>query len=255
MNNILNTYQAIYKKITTYFSEYSKYIFPLISGFLIVMLSRSIFAIMDTLFIQEEYPLQRIIFILSTALLIMGLEIGYTKFVFSIIDKKTSKLSNIFNYFHLLGKYIVGIILFYIIMILCLIPFFIYLFIKYGNEFFDIIISSLADPYFQELAATYFNFDELFFIFLLCSLPAFYIGVRLSFWSYFIIDCKTYGVECIKKSWYLTSNKLSEIIVFGMLLLLFNLIGAILIIGICFTIPISYLFFCLYFRYLISHQQ
>ena len=238
MNDILNTYQVIYKKIAVYFAEYSKYIFPLISGFLIVMFSRSIFAIMDTIFIQEEYPLQRIVFILSTALLIVGLEIGYTKFVFSIIDKKSLKLSNIFNYFHLLGRYIVGIILFYVIMILCLIPFFVYLFIKYGNEFFDIIVSSLSDPYFQELASTYFNLDELFLIFLVCSIPAFYIGIRLSFWSYFLLDCEVYGLQCLKKSWFLTSNRFSEIIVFGILLLLFNLIGALLIIGICFTVPI-----------------
>ena len=255
MNDILNTYQVIYKKIAVYFAEYSKYIFPLISGFLIVMFSRSIFAIMDTIFIQEEYPLQRIVFILSTALLIVGLEIGYTKFVFSIIDKKSLKLSNIFNYFHLLGRYIVGIILFYVIMILCLIPFFVYLFIKYGNEFFDIIVSSLSDPYFQELASTYFNLDELFLIFLVCSIPAFYIGIRLSFWSYFLLDCEVYGLQCLKKSWFLTSNRFSEIIVFGILLLLFNLIGALLIIGICFTVPMSYLFFCLYFRHLITNQK
>ena len=219
------------------------------------MLTRSAFAIMDTIFIQEEFPIQRIIFIVSTALLIMGLEIGYTKFVFNVVDKKTSKLSKLFNYFHLLGQYIVGLLLYYLIILICLIPFFIYLVSKYGGDFFDMIISSLSDPYFQELAATYFNFDELFLMFLLCSIPAFYIGIRLSFWSYFIIDCKIYGIECIKKSWDLTSNKLSEIIAFGILLLFLNLIGALLIIGICFTVPISYLFFCLYFRYLLTHQK
>ena len=96
MNDILNTYQLIFRKIKNCFSDYSKNIFPLISGFLIVMFARSIFAIMDTIFIQEEFPIQRIIFILSTILLIVGLEIGYTKFVFNILDKKLLKLSQIF---------------------------------------------------------------------------------------------------------------------------------------------------------------
>lgn len=255
MNNIFQTYQAVYQKIKEYFDNYTKHIFPLISGFLIIMLARSIFAIMDTIFIQEEFPLQRIVFMLSTALLIMGLEIGYTKFVFNAIDKKTLKISNIFNEFHLLGKYVFGLLLFYLIIIICLVPFFIYLFIKYGNEFIDIIISSMADPYFQELAATYFNFNELFLVFLLFSIPAFYMGIRLSLWSYFVIDCNVYGMNCIKESWILTSNKTYEILAFGLLLLFFNLIGALLIIGICFTVPISYLFFCLYFRHLLSNQK
>ena len=88
MKKIISTFWIIYDEVKNYFLDLSKNIIPLISGFLIVLLIRSVLTIMDTLFIQEEFPIQRIIFILSTALLIMGLEIGYTKFVFSIIDKK-----------------------------------------------------------------------------------------------------------------------------------------------------------------------
>ena len=58
------------------------------------------------------------LFILSTALLIIGIEIGYTKFVFKLIDKTPSKLGDIFNYFHLLTKYISGMILYYLILVI-----------------------------------------------------------------------------------------------------------------------------------------
>ena len=67
----------------------------IISAFLLILFIRSLLAIMDTIFIQEEFTIQRIIFILSTGLLIMGMEIGYTKFVFELIDKKERKLNYI----------------------------------------------------------------------------------------------------------------------------------------------------------------
>ena len=255
MKEIIFTYNLIYSKIKERFSETSKNIFPLISGFLILLLIRSILAIMDTIFIQEEFPVQRIVFILSTALLIIGIEIGYTKFVFKLIDKTPSKLGDIFNYFHLLTKYIFGMILYYLILIILFSPFIFYLFMQYGFEFLEVIANSILDPYVHALASTYFNFNELFIIALFCFIPAFYIGIRLYFWNYFIIDLEYDGLAAIKKSWALTQNKSFELFVFGILFLLFNLLGALLLIGICFTMPMSYLFFCLYFRHLMTNQK
>ena len=128
----------------------------------------------------------------------------------------------------------------------------IYVFIKYGIEFFDVLANAILDPYFQELASSYFNLTELLFIIILFSMPAIYLTVRLFFWSYFIIDKNLNGLESIKKSWLLTNNRTTEIIIISIGLLFFNFLGALLIIGICITIPISYLFICLYFRHLIK---
>ena len=80
MGNIFSTYKIIYNQIIDYISNNKKLLISIISGFLLILIIRSILAIMDTIFIQEEFPVQRIIFILSTSLLIMGMEIGYTKF-------------------------------------------------------------------------------------------------------------------------------------------------------------------------------
>jgi len=249
MNDIISIYHIICGQIK---ERFSKNIISLIVGFLVVLLMRSLLAIMDTIFIQDEFPIQRIVFILSTALLIMGLEIGYTKFVFKIIDNHNHNISSIFNYFHFLKKYVLGLILYYFSLTILFLPFLLYLLLKYELEFFELLINSINDPYFQELVSTYFNFNELFLIFLVCLIPTIYFAIRLSFWSYFVIDKEDNALESIKKSWLLTKNKSFEICVFGMLLLFFNLLGALLLVGICFTVPISYLFFCLYFRYLLS---
>ena len=245
----------IYKQIVDILKKNTRGFLSLISGFLVILIVRMFFAIADTAFIVDEYPIQRIIFMLSTALLIMGIEIGYTKFIFNIIDNKQTNLSTLFNYFNLLGKYIIGQMIYCIIIILICLPAIIYIFYKFGNEFFEIIYNSILDPYFQELVASYFNVNELFIILLLIIIPAIYIAIRLSFWGYFIIDRKLNGILSIKNSWVLTKNKTFEITIIGLCLMIFNLIGLVSIIGICFTAPLSYLFFCLYFRHLIANQK
>ena len=128
----------------------------------------------------------------------------------------------------------------------------IYVFIKYGIEFFDVLANAILDPFFQELASSYFNLSEFFLNLSIFSIPAIYITIRLFFWSYFIIDKNLNGFEAIKKSWSITDNRTTEIIIFSIGLLFFNFLGALLIIGICITIPISYLFICLYFRHIIK---
>ena len=254
MNNIFSTYKIIYNQIIDSLSNNTRASISIISGFLLILIIRSLLAIMDTIFIQEEFPIQRIIFILSTGLLIIGMEIGYTKFVFELIDKKERKLNYIFNHFHILGKYLSGLLIFYLIIILFSLPILIYTYFKYGLEIFNIFSSSLLDPYFQELATSYFNFQELAYIVILFSIPTIYVMIRVFFWSYLIIDKEYSGLLAIKTSWILTKNRNLEILTFGIALLFINLLGALTIIGICITLPLSYLFVCLYFRYLLSNK-
>ena len=255
MNSILKTYKTLYKQIENLISGNFRFLIPLINGFLLMLIIRSFLTILDTIFIQDEFPLQRIIFIFSTGLLIMGIEVGYTKLIFEKIDKNNRNISFIFNNFHILGKYLLGLIFFYFIIILSFVPGIIYIFMKYGMDFFDVLANAILDPYFQELASSYFNISELLLIIILFSIPSIYITIRLFFWSYFIIDKNLSGLHAIKNSWNLTHNRTAEIIIFSIGLLIFNFLGALLIIGICITIPISYLFICLYFRYLISNKM
>ena len=132
------------------------------------------------------------------------------------------------------------------IIILFSIPILIYTYFKYGIEIFNIFSSSLLDPYFQELATSYFNFQELAYIVILFSIPTIYVMIRVFFWSYLIIDKEYSGLLAIKTSWILTKNRNLEILTFGIALLFINFLGALTIIGICITLPLSYLFVCLY---------
>ena len=66
---ILANLYTIYEEIKELITSRSKSFISIVSAFLMVFLIRSVLAIMDTIFIIDEYPLQRIIFILSTSLM------------------------------------------------------------------------------------------------------------------------------------------------------------------------------------------
>ena len=236
----------------SYLSKFSRLI-PILSGFIIVFFIRSILAIFDTAFVGNEYSLQKFIFIGSTTLLILGLEIGFLKFIFNVEDKKTPPVGSIFNYFNLLGQYISGLLLFYLLLLIGFVPGSLFLYSKYNMEVFTLIYNSIGDPYFQELISSYFDLSDLFIFFIVVIIPAFYISIRLSLWSYFVIDKGYNGYMAIKSSLLLTRTKGLELIFYFSLLLIFNFLGILSLIGIFITIPLTYLFLCKYYR-LLCHQ-
>lgn len=243
---ILNDLKNIYR------SDYKLFL-SIISAFMLIFLIRSILALLDSIFAIDEYPVQRILFMVSSTCLIIGLEIGFTKIIFSIIDSKKTSINNIFNYFHLLSKYIQGLLYFYGILLLSIIPAFIFLYFQYGGDLFSIIYQSMEDPYYQELIYSYLNLKSLFILVLLLIVPAIYVSIRLLFWSYLVIDQEVGGYLAIKQSLNLTKNKVQEIICYLCFILLFNLVGLLSIIGICFTIPLTYIFLCKYYRLIINN--
>ena len=248
--SILTNLYITYNQIKLFIVGDTKKFISIISAFLLVFLIRSSLAIIDTLFIANEFPIQRIIFILSTSLMIMGLEIGFTKCIFHILDNKKIFISNIFNYFHLLGSYILGTLIYYCSISVGIIPGFLYLYSKYSGESINIMYTSIGDPYFQELISAYFNSLDLLILLFIIVIPAIYISLRLSFWSYFVIEKETSGIDAIKRSYTITKNKELEIICYVFLILIFNILGLLSIVGICFTAPLTYMFLCKYYRLL-----
>ncbi|MDC1050600.1 hypothetical protein OAQ87_00195 [Candidatus Marinimicrobia bacterium] len=247
---ILNNLKSIILEIKLMYAEDTNKIILLISSFLLVFLIRSLIMMVDSIFVIDEYSIQRIIFIISTSLLIMGLEIGFTKLIFIIIDNNQSKMSDVFNYFHLLGRYISGLFLFYLSISIGLLPGILFMYWKTKGELISIFFNSINDPYFQELVSGYFSATDLLILIIIILVPGVYLSLRLCFWSYFIIDKEITALNAIKKSLYLSKDKEFEIISYLLIILLFNLLGLISIIGICFTIPLTYLFLCKYFRML-----
>jgi len=74
--------------------------------------------------------------------------------------------------------------------------------------------------------------------FILLIIPGIYLAIRLQFSTYLIVDKKLGIMDSIKTSWRITRGHTWNLFLFGLLLLLLNILGAIaLIIGLIVTIP------------------
>ena len=250
MQNMIKTFKNIYLQLKEIYTDNPSSIISLIKGFMVVFLIRICLTALDAIFVIDEYPIQRIIFMVSTALLIMGLEIGYTKFIFNIIDGIKVNISEIFNNFDLLGKYIVTTLIFYAILLVGSLPGIFYTLFKYGMEFFDILADVITEPYYGELIDSFLNMNDILIIITLISIPVIYLTIRFCFWSFYIIDKQLDPLVALKASWDLTENQELNIFCYTIFILLINFLGALSIIGLCVTAPLSYLFFCKYYRFL-----
>ena len=67
------------------------------------------------------------------------------------------KMSDIFNYFDILPRYILSILINLIIILGCVLPAMIFAYYKYGPQLITTIIDSINDPYYKELIDSYFN--------------------------------------------------------------------------------------------------
>ena len=252
MNNLDDTlilnFKTIYNKVKEFYSNNPQNLLSIISAFLLVLIIRFILLSVDTIFLEGNYSIQYIIFLVSTWLLVTGIEIGYTKFIFHKIDNKNVKMSDLFNYFDILPKYVLGILINFIILIACIMPALIFVYYKYGSQLIGTIIDSLNDPYYKELIDSYFNSSDVMIILLLILIPVIFIQLRLCFFNFYIVDKGFHVIYAMKKSWVITENHILNISVYFLIFILFNIIGFASIIGIFFTAPVSYLFFCMYFR-------
>ena len=250
---ILNNINTIYSDIkNTYQNQYHQCI-KILNGFLIILSIRFLIIGLNNLFVNSQTSLQYIIFYLATSLLMIGLEVGMIKLLFNLIDQKIKSASEIFNYFYMLKKYFLGLMLFYCIIGIALLPGLVYIIIKSDYEIFQIIQNSIDDIYFQQLISSYFNQYDFFIIALLLFIPTIYVLIRLCFWNYCLIDSNISGWYAILKSFQITKNKELEIIVYFFIFLILNLIGILTIFGMLFTIPTTYLFFAKYYR-LLNHD-
>ena len=250
--SIFNNLNIIFNEIKSTYKLRFQESLKMLNAFLIVLGIRFIIMGLSNLFINDEYSIQYILFYFSTSLLMMGLEIGMIKFYFKFIDNKIKSQFEIFNYFYLLKKYFSGLLFFYLIIAISLIPGLIYLIIKTNYEILNIIQNSIDDVYFQQLVSSYFTPFDVIVITSLILIPIIYIMTRLCFWNYLLIDQDISGLEAIIQSFKITKYRELEIILYFGIFIILNLFGILTIFGMLFTIPTTYLFFAKYSRLLKS---
>lgn len=78
--------------------------------------------------------------------------------------------------------------------------------------------------------------------------PGIYIAIRLMFFTYYIVDKDAGVIDSIKMSWELTKNGVVNLFLLALIFFVINFIGAILIIGLAVTMPLTFLATALLYR-------
>lgn len=92
--------------------------------------------------------------------------------------------------------------------------------------------------------------------FILFIIPGIYFAIKYHFYSYYIVDKKMGPIEAIKASGKITKGIKLHLILFGIVLALLNLLGALLFgIGLLITIPITAIAYAYVYRNLSKSSQ
>jgi len=92
--------------------------------------------------------------------------------------------------------------------------------------------------------------------FILLIIPGIVFSIRLQFVAYLIVDKNLPPVEAVKKSWEMTKGNTWNLLFFGILLFLLNVLGAFLfLVGLFVTVPLTMLATTFVYRKLLLHSK
>jgi len=138
----------------------------------------------------------------------MLVSIGGIKISLELVDKKKAEFADLFNAYPLLINFIIGSILYALIVVVGL---------------------------------------------LLLIIPGIYLGIKLHFYSYFIVDKKLGPIEALKESSRITQGTKWQLFLFVLVMGLLNIAGALaLFVGLLITIPITMMAYAYVYRKLLG---
>jgi uncharacterized membrane protein len=90
----------------------------------------------------------------------------------------------------------------------------------------------------------------------LLVIPGIFVAIRFQFYPYFIIEESESSFVALQKSYYLSQNLTLELLLFGIAVVILNLVGVLLIgIGIIFTYPLTTLATAVVYKSLIEESE
>ena len=136
------------------------------------------------------------------------------------------------------------------------------LLIKIPLNFCDNVKSRLSDLFSQYKLFWRYLFASILYVLvilgglILLVLPGLYLAIRFQFYGYFIVDRDSHIVESLKRSWDITRGNAWNLFLFGLLLFLINVLGALaLFIGLFITLPTTLVAVALVYRKLLSQTE
>lgn len=182
--------------------------------------------------------------------------VGMLKLGLSIIDGKEPEFADIKPTRNEMVKYLVsGLLLFVIFMVIFMLTIGIL-------GMLNVLKPGLSTLYLDFLKEDYigkYSSQEIIYavmVFLLLTIPAALVYLRLQFANYLVVDKKMEAATAILHSFKITKGYLLYIVLILLAVLVLNIIGLIMLfVGLLFTVPMSFIIVLLLYRTLEQHYQ
>ena len=185
--------------------------------------------------------LQWLIFSLASNLFTMGISLGVSYAIISLVLNKKVSLNTIFQKFDLVPQYLFASIIFIVVLLIAMLPGLIILLTSIDiNSImeYDVLNSFINNGKLLNLEFSSLNTTAR--IGIICIVIGFsYSYIRLQFYQYGIIHRQLTPIQSLIESVVITNNYSLELALLFIILVGINILGGIFIIGLLFTFPIS----------------
>ena len=229
--------------------------FFIISLFLILITASVLFSTIQEAMLESK-SIQWSIFSIASQLFTMGLSLGLSNTLMLLIKSKDTSVSQMFEKFDLIFRYLSATIIFSIALIVAMIPGIIImsLSIDYSNmPTFNPIDYLLQN---EKLDYNFIPISSMSIFSVLLMLAGFlYVYLRLQFYQYSILYKNTSAINALKESFLITKDHIVDLSILLVIIILINVLGTLLIFGLFISLPISMLAIIMAYFLLVENNE
>ena len=229
--------------------------FFIISLFLILITASVLFSTIQEAMLESK-SIQWSIFSIASQLFTMGLSLGLSNTLMLLIKSKDTSVSQMFEKFDLIFRYLSATIIFSIALIVAMIPGIVImsLSIDYSNmPTFNPIDYLLQN---ETLDYNFIPISSMSIFSVLLMLAGFlYVYLRLQFYQYSILYKNTSAINALKESFLITKDHIVDLSILLVIIILINVLGALLIFGLFISLPISMLAIIMAYFLLVENNE
>jgi uncharacterized membrane protein len=188
--------------------------------FMLPDLSENLISENPTQIFNIQIPtLQQILFIISSILFVIGINLGFIKICINIFKKENINIKHLFGSFDILLPYLMATICYGAAHILIALP--------------GIIVLII---FLKLITGSFFYYLGILFV----IIPTIYLSLRLQFYIYFLIDDRVGLLESLKMSFLISKGYTYQLLIIGAILSIIIQISIIpFFIGLIIALPYS----------------
>ena len=243
-----------YSIIVNAYRLFSRNSFFVISLILVLITTSVLFSTIQEAMLDSN-SIQWSIFSIASQFFTMGLSLGLSHTLILLIKLKDVSISQMFEKFHLIFRYLSASILFSIALITAMTPGL--LILSLSVDFSSLITFNITD---YLLGKNFFDFEfidinEITILGAILTLSGFiYVYLRLQFYQYSMLYKNNSAIDSLKESFFITKNHTLDLSLLLFIIISINLLGALLIFGLFISLPISLLAIIMTYLALVDNQ-